>query len=97
LKSEIGAPVLLSLRPETLRLSSPDSPLATRDSCSPNSLRGRILDTTYLGELAQHTVELAGQVRVKVAALNPAAAHPPAGSPISLTIDPSDVVVLPAE
>jgi hypothetical protein len=72
----------------------------SRDGATPtkgaSTLRGHIVETTYLGELAQHTVELAGKIRVKVAALNPAAAHSRANEPVSLTIEAADVVILPA-
>jgi iron(III) transport system ATP-binding protein len=87
-----GSAVTLSLRPEALRLS----PCAT---AGPNTLGGRIVESTYLGEIAQHTVELGGgaaSTRVKVAQLNPGPTLTPPGSGISMTISPADVVILPA-
>ena len=89
--------ILCSIRPEALRLApaAPDGPAPQRAS-APNSLRGRILDTTYLGELAQYTVELPGEIQVKAADLNPLAARSRAGEPVTLTVAPEDIVVLPA-
>lgn len=75
-------PLVASIRPEALRIS----PTGT--------LPGRIIDTTYLGEIAQHIVELRGRVRVRVADLNPSGAPSPE---VALAVDPADVVVLPAE
>jgi hypothetical protein len=58
----------------------------------------------YLGEIAQHTVELAGTAagaeggkpaRVKVAQLNPGPSLTPPGAEVSVAVTPSDVVVLP--
>ena len=43
-----GAPLALSLRPEALRLCRDAQP------SGPNSLAGRVVDSTYLGEIAQH-------------------------------------------
>ena len=58
--------------------------------------RSRVVESTYLGELAQYVVELAGGARVKAATINPGAPLP-AGAPITLTVAPEDVVVLPDE
>jgi iron(III) transport system ATP-binding protein len=80
--------VLCSIRPEAIRLS------VDGGAGRAPGLRGVIVDTTYLGELAQHTVELAGQVRVKVADLNPATSRP-ARETVTLAVDPPDVVLLP--
>lgn len=85
-------PVTLSLRPEALRLEQ-GSPSGN------NSLSGTIVDSMYLGEIAQHTVELAGgganPTRMKVAQLNPGPAAAALRGAVSVTIAPTDVVVLP--
>jgi iron(III) transport system ATP-binding protein len=84
--------VLVSLRPEALRLATGEGP---------NRLHGRLVESTYLGELAQYVVELKTQgasgagPRVKVAVLNPADAGLAAGSEVTLAVDPADVVVVP--
>ncbi len=98
--------VLVSLRPEALR------PVGAGDSAR-NTLSGRITDTTYLGELAQHLVELkpsstpnsdvgpgstaAPLALMKVALLNPGAidARTTASQPITLSVAPEDVVLVP--
>ncbi|MFG0327281.1 MAG: ABC transporter ATP-binding protein [Phycisphaerales bacterium JB037] len=61
-RTDPGTKVLCSIRPEALRLAHADEP---------DTLRARRLSTTYLGEMAQHILELPGSVEVKVAELNP--------------------------
>ncbi|MCW5777510.1 MAG: ABC transporter ATP-binding protein [Phycisphaeraceae bacterium] len=84
--------VTLSIRPEAIRLlpSPQDSGPRPQDS----SLPARLLDTLYLGETAQHTLELQGGTRVKAAELNP----PPLSQhalTLAIAVDPADVVILP--
>jgi iron(III) transport system ATP-binding protein len=90
-----GTPVLLSLRPECLKLVEPGT--------GANRLSGKVLETTYLGELAQHVVELkpaAGAptlAPLRIAQLNPAASsmiRP--GSDVTVAIQSDDVVLVPA-
>lgn len=78
--------VICSIRPEAWRVANGDN--------ERNSLMGKILESVYLGGMAQHLIELAPGVQVKVAELNP----PREGRADSLrvAVDPSDVVVLPA-
>lgn len=88
-----GAGVLVSLRPEALR------PAHDGDA---NVLNGSIVETTYLGEMVQHIVELkpvsgGSPQRVKVAMMNPGpedhdTSH---ARPIRLAVNPSDVVIVP--
>ena len=81
------APKLVaSIRPEALRLAPPIAP-------EKNLLPGTIVESTYLGELAQYVVELQGRLRVKAATLNPGAPLA-AGAQVSLTVSPEDVVIL---
>lgn len=77
-----------SVRPETLAV--------TDDAEGPNRLQGRIVETTYLGELVQHVVELPGELRVRVARLNPGGTDPAEGDRVTITVDPDDVVLVPA-
>ncbi|MDP1660897.1 MAG: TOBE domain-containing protein, partial [Phycisphaerales bacterium] len=89
-----GAPLTLSLRPEALRLS-----WGSVAAPSDNTLSGHVADSIYLGEIAQHAVDLASggaATRVKVAQLNPGPTLATAGSAASVTVAPSDVVLLPA-
>src|SRR5690606_37936139 len=89
-----GARITCSIRPEASRLL--DNGAGAHE---PNTLPGRILEMTYLGELAQHVVELPGRTLVKVAELNPL--HLPhgsgAGGEVTVSVSPSDVVLLPSE
>ncbi len=89
-----GAPLTLSLRPEALRLS-----WGAASGPSPNTLSGQVVDSIYLGEIAQHAVDLASggaSTRVKVAQLNPGPTLATAGSAASVTVAPGDVVLLPS-
>jgi iron(III) transport system ATP-binding protein len=81
-----GTRVVLSLRPETLRWGRSEV----------NALMGTLQETTYLGELAEHTVALSERVTLKVFELNPRGAFAP-GAAVSLWVDPEDVVALPPE
>jgi ABC-type Fe3+/spermidine/putrescine transport system ATPase subunit len=80
----VGADVLCSIRPEALRLAEPNG----------NQLSGRLVESTYLGETAQYIIELPGGLRAKVASLNPHESREP-GEIVSLSVAPTDVVVLP--
>ncbi|MBY0308522.1 MAG: ABC transporter ATP-binding protein [Phycisphaerales bacterium] len=90
----IGGAVTVSLRPESLRLSP-------GGANGPNTLTGRVVESTYLGEIAQHTVELAraaggGEAgRVTVAQLNPGPGLNLTEAGVSITVAPADVVLLP--
>lgn len=80
--------VTCSVRPEAMRIVEPKSP---------GSIEGKIVETIYLGEMAQYIVELPGDTRVKVFELHPShvdekgQTRDPA---IGVRIDPKDVVVL---
>ncbi|MCW5768872.1 MAG: ABC transporter ATP-binding protein [Phycisphaeraceae bacterium] len=85
-----GNKVLLSIRPESLRPASPNTP---------SPIRGTLVETTYLGEILHRTIELPDKTRVTIAELNPspAALAQPLGSDVALMADPADVVVIPVE
>lgn len=82
-----GDRATLCVRPECWRLGPADAP---------GSLAATLLETTYLGEIAQHALELRDGQRVHVSVLNPpiTAAHEPGGR-VGLTIAPDDAIVLP--
>ncbi len=81
--------VLLSLRPEALRLEEvPGTPRA-------NTLPARIIDTTFLGETAQHLIELSDGTRLRLAQLHPFGSPTPRNP--SVAIHEDDVVILPEE
>lgn len=81
-----GQGVTLSLRPEALRLM-PES--------QPEGLPATIIETTYLGEIAQHHATLGDGTRLLVAELNPAHAREPLPRKVRLAINPRDAVILP--
>jgi iron(III) transport system ATP-binding protein len=88
-----GSGVSLSVRPESIRLS--DGVVA-----GPNSFGGQLRDTVYLGEVAQHRVDLpvagGAAVSLKVFELRPRyGARDGERLPVGLTVLPEDVVALP--
>ncbi len=78
---------LLSIRPEAIRL---------RKDGEPNTLPGKLLDTTYLGETAQHLVEIKGCPPIKIAEMNPfgstSAVHPEPGDAVWVEFLAGDIV-----
>ncbi len=100
----LGGAMSVSIRPEALQVVANGG-----QGDGPNTLSGRIIETTYLGELAHHVVELKPRgpgpgVRIKVAVLNPGglngagvAGGPGAdgsGQEIALRVAPADVVIV---
>jgi iron(III) transport system ATP-binding protein len=76
--------VTCSIRPEAWRVVDP---------ASRGALAGTLVDTMYLGEMAQHLVEMPGGVRVKVSQMHaPVAAT--VGSRVGLAVEPDDVVIV---
>ena len=80
-----GGNVTCSIRPEALSVSEAGD--------GRNSFCGKCLHSTYLGEIAQHLVELADGSTLKVLQLNPSHVQMPTGN-LRLQIDPDDVVIL---
>ncbi len=78
---------MLSVRPEAIRL---------REAGSSNTLQGKLLETTYLGETAQHLVEIAGCPNIKIAEMNPygstSAVHPEPGDQVWVEFLADDIV-----
>jgi iron(III) transport system ATP-binding protein len=83
-KVQADANVLLSIRPESM------VPTA---ASGPNTLRARAIETTYLGDTAQHTVEFAHGVHAKVSTLNPGATR---AAFDAVRVDPDDITLLPS-
>ena len=82
-KAELKGNVTCSVRPEAVRLVEP----------KPGLLAGQVVESIYLGEMAQHIIELSDESRMKVFELHPMAPVE-AGTSVSLDSAPSDVVVL---
>jgi iron(III) transport system ATP-binding protein len=80
-----GADVAVSLRPECWRL--------TRTQPTQNAVRGKIAETFYLGELAQHRF-VSGDSEFRLHELNPRFVGAAARGEFWAEIDPDDVVVL---
>ncbi|MCK5806078.1 MAG: ABC transporter ATP-binding protein, partial [Lentisphaeria bacterium] len=80
-----GDTVLLSLRPETIRRKRQDEVR--------NTFQATCLQTTYLGELAEHVLGVRDEIHLKMFEINPRT-RPEQGTCIDLAVDPEDVVVL---
>lgn len=85
-----GEQVALCLRPEAMRF---DRPAAD----APNVLRGLYRESVYLGEVAQHMIELkqteGGSIILKAFELNPLAGRDRAGEQAEVWIAPEQVIV----
>ena len=79
--------VVCSLRPEALVVC--DAPHAE------NGFSGTCIETTYLGELAQHQVKVEGGLILRVMEVNPSHLGK-VGDTMHLSIQPKDVVPLPS-
>ncbi len=78
-----GTSVTCSIRPEALRLNGGDAQ---------GLLRGRLVETVFLGETAQHHVELADGTPLKVLQIHAPDLRP--DGDLSLSVDPADVIIL---
>ncbi len=89
--------VTVSIRPEAMQIVRHNNHVATglAPESAPTTLEGRIAESTYLGDTAQHIVELKGGTTVRVTELHPGlntTTRP--GSNVTLMVRPEDVVVL---
>ncbi len=84
-KPAIGAAVTLSVRPECWALG--------REARSLNTVRGRIGDAVYLGEVAQYDFVSGGQT-LKIYELNPRFLGNADEGDLFASVEPQDVVVL---
>ncbi len=105
----VGQRVACSIRPEAIRVYPAGAEIHARSEHE-NRLDASVRDSTYLGEMVQHTLGVApaeppsgpvvvgsiaaGGVRLKAALFNPPARAASGTPERSLRIDPSDVVVL---
>ncbi len=81
----VGAPVTVSIRPETLRVG--DQPT--------NSFQATVTHSVYLGEMAQTELEVQPGLHLRMFSLNPRDTLAP-GSSVPLAVLDEDVVILPA-
>jgi iron(III) transport system ATP-binding protein len=78
--------VTCSIRPESLRVNG---------GGSHNLFVGKCLESTFLGEIAQHHVGLSDDTRLRLLELNPRVrSNLTPGAEVHLSVDPHDVVVL---
>ncbi len=87
----VDADATISVRPEAIRL---DCSEPGRDGM--NRLEGTLVDTVYLGEIAQYEVEIPGGATVKALQQNPRFAPPEPGRKVTLEFDPTEAIVLMA-
>jgi iron(III) transport system ATP-binding protein len=84
----IGAEVTVSIRPECWELG--------RSASEHNAVRGRIGDSVYLGEVAQHEFLTPQGVKLRIFERNPRAADASGLAELQASVAPEDVVVLTA-
>ena len=86
---EEGQTVWLSVRPEAVQLHT------ERAAGTPNVFEGTLTGTVYLGETAQHDVELAGGVTLKTLEVRPRRmARDGQREPVRFYVEPTDVQLL---
>lgn len=86
----VGDEAELCIRPEAVRFERPAVG-------APNVLKGCYRESAYLGEVAQHVIELplpdGGVMTIKAFELNPLAGHDRAGEAAEVWVDPEQVIV----
>ena len=74
-----------------------DDPIDRPAADAPNVLRGRYLESVYLGEVAQHMISLtqteSGGMAFKAFELNPLVGRDRAGEPAEVWVTPEQVIV----
>ncbi len=86
-----GQAVTCSIRPEAVTLPPAGAP----EMPGTQTLSGTLLESVYLGEMAQHLIDLGGGTRVKVFEMHPAGAgERAAGDRLSLRVNSGDVVMV---
>ncbi len=84
-----GAEVTALIRPESFSIAQDGG------ATSANILRGKRAETIYLGEMAQHWIDVEPKLRIRYYEMNPGRT-PDASPDITLAVDPREVIVLPA-
>ena len=84
--------VILSIRPECLRID----PHADLGLIEPNTISGSLVDATYLGELAQYSLDTGRKPStINISELNPSYLLPPGNVPLCARVENEDVLILP--
>jgi ABC-type Fe3+/spermidine/putrescine transport system ATPase subunit len=81
-----AGPVTVCLRPETILISESEP--------SGQAWRATLLETTYLGQTAQHLFRC-GEDVIKVTEINPRPIRRPRGHECFLGVGPEDIILLP--
>lgn len=81
---ENGTEVLLSIRPEAIKIGSLDGA----------NLKGRIRERTYLGNLIQYSVELSDGTLIQVTEMNPQKIYEPNEEDHGLSMSEQDTIIL---
>jgi iron(III) transport system ATP-binding protein len=81
----VGSPITLCLRPEAIRI--------VEEQPSSQAWRATLIETTYLGQIAQHLFRCDDYL-LKVAELNPRPARFRPGQEYFLCIEPEDLTIL---
>ncbi|MFQ6048701.1 MAG: ABC transporter ATP-binding protein [Phycisphaerae bacterium] len=84
-----GAGVTVSIRPEAVRFAGGPSA-----EVGFNRFVGTLAETVYLGEVAQHEVQVAETVSIKVLQLHPKTLPAAPGEPVQIEFDPAETVIL---
>ena len=81
---EVGAELVLSMRPEALEIVSPEGA----------QLKGKIIERIYLGSIIQYSVQLSDGQVVQVTEQNPQLIREPGDQEIGLAISQNDITLL---
>ncbi|MDA7615549.1 TOBE domain-containing protein, partial [Akkermansiaceae bacterium] len=81
---EVGAALVLSMRPEALEIVSPEGA----------NLKGKIVERIYLGSIIQYSVRLGDGQVVQVTEQNPQLIREPGDQEIGLAISQNDITLL---
>jgi len=88
-----GQRLLVAFRPEAAILVSGGAP----SHANATRVRAKHLSTTYLGEAAEHLLEVPGNIQIKSTQPNPRANASALPATLTLEIAPQDIILLPSE
>jgi len=85
-KPKEGQPATLSIRPEALKLTT-NNPMV-------NEISGKLVEATYLGEVAQYGMEAEDGTSIRISELNPEELRETGDETFYAAAEPHDVVIL---
>lgn len=86
----VGETVWVSIRPESLRFSAPPA-----SAPAENRISAVTRAVVYLGDIAEHRLQ-AGEHVLYAFEMNPAPPRGPSEQPVTLQVDPEDIVLMPS-